>query len=198
MEFQPKAEPASQLEPSPQLSILQSTRTDTIRTRRVALLIADGCDDASVNALIEALTSQGAQAKVVAPRLGYVRSDAGNELKVHFSLFTASSVLFDAIYLPGGTKSVAGLLKHPQTIEFVREAYRHCKAIGASNDAAEILASVGIGEKDRAKRDQGVLISSRAADPNSFSDFLSAVAQHRIWTREPLLRPDLRQSEPAA
>ena len=60
----------------------------------------------------KALTDAGAQAKLVAPRLGVLKSAKGAEVKVDFSLLTASSVLFDAVYVPGGEKSVKALQKH--------------------------------------------------------------------------------------
>jgi catalase len=187
-DFQPRASGAI-LEPSPELSILRSTRADTIKTRRVAVLTADGFDDDELNKALEALTSQGAQAKVVAPRLGYIRSRQGNDLKVHFSLLTASSVLFDAVYLPGGEKSISTLTKEPAAIEFIREAYRHCKAIGVSQQAVELLKSANLTNTDG---DEGIVIGSPAADGKLFTNFIAAVARHRNWTRELLLRPDLR------
>jgi len=187
-DFQPRASGAI-LEPSPELSILRSTRADTIKTRRVAVLAADGFDEDDLNKALEALTSQGAQAKIVAPRLGYIRSRQGNDLKVHFSLLTASSVLFDAVYLPGGEKSISTLTKEPAAIEFIREAYRHCKAIGVSQQAVELLKSANLTNTDG---DEGIVIGSPAADGKLFTNFIAAVARHRNWTRELLLRPDLR------
>jgi len=187
-EFQPRASTTT-LKPSPELSIIRSTRTDTIKTRRVALLVADGCDDDDVQKAIETLTSEGGQAKLVAPRLGYIRSVRNNDLKVHFSLLTASSVLFDAVYIPGGTRSVSALLKEPSAIEFIREAYRHCKAIAVSREAVELLAAANL-SSDEQRHDEGILTSS-PSDGKFFSNFVTAIARHRTWTREPRLRPDL-------
>jgi catalase len=48
----------------------------------------------------------GAQAKIVAPRLGSIKSAKGKETKPDFSLLSAASVLFDAVYVPGGEPSV--------------------------------------------------------------------------------------------
>jgi catalase len=196
--FQPQTKPGTSLKPSPELSIVRSAKADTIRTRRIALLVADGCDDADVERISEALTSRGAQPRIVAPRHGYVQSLAGSELKVHLSLLTASSVLFDAVYIPGGTESVSALLTQPPAIEFIREAYRHCKVIGVSRDAAAILTAANILSKDRTRADEGILSASEAANPKFIEDFIAAVARHRIWDREPLLRPDLQRSKPAA
>ena len=75
-------------------------RKDSIKTRKVAILGADGFDDAAVAAMKKALIDAGAQAKFVAPRLGVLKSAKGAEAKVDFSLLTASSVMFDAVYVP--------------------------------------------------------------------------------------------------
>jgi len=191
-DFQPRASGAT-LGPSPELSILRSARADTIKTRRVAVLAADGFDDDELNQALEALTSQGAQVKIVAPKLGYVRSRQQNDVKVHFSLLTASSVLFDAVYLPGGEKSVSTLSNEPSAIEFIREAYRHCKAIGVSHQAVDLLKAASLPNTDQ---DEGVVIGSATAEGKLFTDFIAAVARHRNWTRELLIRPDLRGKNP--
>jgi catalase len=161
----------------------------------VALLVADGCEDEDVDRIIEALTSQGAQTRIVSPRLGYVRSSAGNELKVHFSLLTASSVLFDAVYVPAGVESVFTLLRQPSAIEFIREAYRHCKAIGVSNDAVDLLAAAHIATERNEGQEEGILVATHA---KFLANFVAAIAGHRAWSREPLLRPDLGREDPAA
>jgi catalase len=192
-DFQPRATTLT-LEPSPELSIIRSTRTDTIKTRRIALLAADGCDDDDVNQAVEALTSQGAQAKLVAPRLGYIRSSGGNDLKVHFSLLTASSVLFDGVYMPGGEGSVSMLLKEPTAIEFIREAYRHCKAIAASQDAIKLLEAAGVPSSPGASADEGIISASEKGDKNVLTKLAAAVAKHRTWSREVVLRPDLQRN----
>jgi catalase len=49
---------------------MKNTIKDTVATRRVAILAADGVDLASVRRMKEALVSAGAAAKIVAPHLG--------------------------------------------------------------------------------------------------------------------------------
>ncbi len=55
--------------PSPALSLTQSIPT-TAKTRKVAILAADGVDTASLRAMKEALEVAGTAAKIVAPHLG--------------------------------------------------------------------------------------------------------------------------------
>jgi catalase len=178
---------------SPALSMANTVK-DTVATRKVAILAADGVDTASLRRVKDALESAGAFAKIVAPRLGVLRGEDGDELFIDFSLLTASSVLFDAVYVPGGRESAAALAYERDAVEFVIEAYRHCKPIAASTDGVELLqACPGIldaplgdleGNGDGiAAADAGIVVSSRAASPGLVQSFLDAIAAHRTWTR---------------
>ena len=186
--FQPRAS-RSNVKPSPELSIVRSAITDSIKTRRVAVLAADGCDDSDLTTLLAALEAAGAQAKIVAPKLGYLQTSAGNKVKIHFSLLTASSVLFDAVFVPGGQASVAALANDPATSGFISEAFSHAKAIGVAGAAAKLLEPLG---PRRHEQDEGIVVSESSATEKAVSDFIAAVGKHRNWGREKMLRTDLR------
>ena len=188
-DFQP-LELITNLKPSPELSILLSTRNDTIKTRKIAILAADGCDDTDLNAVTEGLTAAGAQVKIVAPRLGYLQTKGGADVKIHFSLLTASSVLFDAVYVPGGADSIAALNADPAAREFIAEAYKHAKAIAVSASGAELLPS-------SSGQDQAVIVSENGAAEKLVSDFIAAIAKHRNWDREKMLRPEEKKKKKA-
>jgi catalase len=66
------------------------TVKDTIATRKVAILAADGVDEPSLTRMVKALTAAGALGKIVAPRLGYLKASGGGEFLIDFSLLTAS------------------------------------------------------------------------------------------------------------
>lgn len=51
-------------------------------------------------------------------------------VKIDNSFVTAASVVFDAIYVPGGEESISTLIEEGDAIHFLDEAYRHCKPIG--------------------------------------------------------------------
>ena len=59
----------------------------------------------------------------------------GRVSKVDHSFATVSSVLFDAVYVPGGARAEV-LCRNADAVRFVKEAYKHRKAIAASGDAA--------------------------------------------------------------
>jgi catalase len=190
--FQPKGVTQA-IEVSPALSMVNNPNfpKDTIKTRKIAVLLADGFDDAAVAEMNKALLTAGATPKTVAPRLGVVTGASGEELKVDFSFLTGSSVLFDAVYIPGGEASVEALTGQAEASEFVSEAYKHCKAIAASGAGVRLLATAISGnfsEKEESGNqvaaDRGVVSSRDAAVSDVARTFITAIAQHRHWERE--------------
>lgn len=189
--FQPKL-PKKSTAVSPALS-MANTPKDSIKTRKVAFLVADGFDETAVLTMTKALEAAGAMAKIVAPHGGTLLGAKGKELAVDFSLLTTSSVLFDAVYVPGGAESVAALLKEADAVRFINEAYRHCKAVAATGEGVDLLrASHASGELEVEKGAVELpavacdgLIASVASDARKVADeFIAAIAQHRHWSRE--------------
>lgn len=182
------------VEPSSALSIILSAPKDNIKTRNIAILAADGCDDADLNTIIDSLTSAGANAKIVGPRLGYLTTNNGNQVKIHFSLLTASSVLFDAVYVADGKASVDAFKNHPAAIEFVFEAYKHCKAVAASGAGKELFDAAGIPSKlpavAEAGTDEALVIGASGSTSKVARAFITAIAKHRNWDRERWLQPE--------
>ena len=178
---------------SPALSMANTVK-NTVATRKVAILGADGADTASLQKMKDALTRAGAQGHIVAPRLGVLEGQDGDELLIDHSLLTASSVLFDAVYVPGGVQSVAALAEDRDALEFVTEAYRHCKPIAATTEGIELLRACpgvlgpesgdgnGDGNGNEAAA-EGVFVSSEPATPALIQGFLGAIAEHRFWNR---------------
>ena len=190
--FQPR-DSKNSLKPSRELSIVLSAGPKTaIRTRKIAILAADGCDDADLNMMLQALTAEGAQAKIVAPRLGYLQTADGTAVKIHFSLLTSTSVLFDAVYVPGGEKSVAALKRDPFALEFVLEAYKHAKAIAASGAGTQLVEQPGIPDVSDSD-DAAVVVAASSLSKAMVSKFFQAIGKHRNWQREKKLRVDLQQ-----
>ena len=85
-QFQPKRLVPS-LDRSPALSMANTSKSG-IKTRKVAILAADGVDDAALLAMKKAVTAAGADAKVVAPRLGLLKGAKGAQVNVDFSFLT--------------------------------------------------------------------------------------------------------------
>jgi catalase len=155
---------------------------DTIKTRKVAVLLADGFDDEAVAQMSKALLTAGAAPKTIAPRLGVVTGANGTELKVDFSFLTAASVLFDAAYIPGGEASVSALTSEQDALEFVQEAFKHCKTIATSGEGTDFLQTA---LADKASPDDPGVIAARDQGINATADqFIKAIAKHKHWGRE--------------
>jgi catalase len=163
---------------------MANTRKDSIKSRQVAVLAANGVDDAAMNAMIKSLQAQGAVCKIIAPKLGEITGVSGQAIKVHQSFLIAASVCFDAVYIAGGEESVQALIGEPDALHFVEEAYKHCKPIAAQD--AELLnytylANIINSEGYDAIADGVVLKNGKA---NIANNFIEAIKQHRFWKRE--------------
>jgi catalase len=164
---------------------MANTIKNTIKSRQIAVLIADGVDEASLKNLNSKLLAEGAMVKLIAPRLSPVKGSKGGSINPDKTFFNAASVLFDAVYIPGGAKSVAALREEPDAIHFVNEAYRHCKAIGADKDAVAFLEDTYITKKlgTNLSKDHS---SNGVITNGNIKNFRDAVARHRFWEREML------------
>ena len=91
-----------------------------------------------------ALMAGGAIVDLVAPRLGTLKSREGDKEEPVKTFLTAHSVLYDAVYVPGGEKSIATLSLLADAVDFVRDAYRHCKAVGFSGEATQLVEVAGL------------------------------------------------------
>ena len=179
-DFEPR-QLAKTIGKSPALS-MESTPKKSIVTRRIAVLAADGVDAGAVNRVRKALEDDGAMVKLVAPRLGQLKTDEGN-LEIDFSLLTTSSVLFDALYVPGGAKSIAALVSERDAITFVTEMFRHCKPIAADGKGADLLRECPGLFDGEGRAPEGVVIAKKGADDAFARKFIDAIRQHRFWDR---------------
>lgn len=164
---------------------MANTVKNTIKTRRIAILVADGVDAVSLYKMKQALEVQGAQTIIIAPHLGIIASAKGKQINVDQSLLTAASVLFDAVYVPGGQKSVAALQKEPNAIHFINEAYKHCKVIAADGEGTKLLfiTNACIKNNNTDKSDKNYMANGVLLNHNP-KEFIKAIAQHRFWERE--------------
>jgi catalase len=156
---------------------MADTVKDTATTRKVAILAADGVEDDAVGTMQRALTAAGAVSKIVAPRGGTLNGAHGGKILVDFGLLTVGSVLFDAVFVPGGASSTHALAGDASAVLFVREAYKHCKAIATHGTGIKVLEAAAIDVAD-------VLIGGEGVNAQLTEAFIKAIAQHRDWRRE--------------
>ncbi len=158
---------------------MANTILNTVKSRKVAALIADGFDGEQVSAMKEALLKEGAMLKTVAPRNGAILTADGKAVAADFSLLTTASVLFDAVYIPGGAESIKTLAESSDAQHFVNEAYKHCKAICSTGNTDAFLDSTFAG---KIEDDEAVIITEELKD--ALPNFINAIANHRNWKRE--------------
>ena len=170
-----------EVESSPALSLFARPGDGSIRTRRIAILVADGVAGGQLQALHAGLTAHGAVPRFVGLRLGPVQTSDGLHLAVDATLETSPAVLFDAAVLVDGAAPLAALAQDGHAIEFVRDQYRHCKSI--------LVLGAGIGLLERAGvkpggGDEGVLRSSATKGGDVLTSFVAAIAKHRHYERD--------------
>jgi catalase len=174
----------SSLKSSKALSMANTVK-NTIKTRQVAILAADGVNEDSLNAMKKALEDAGATVKVIAPHLGFITAAKDALVKVDCSFLTAASVLFDAVYVPDGQASASNLQQQNDAIDFINEAYKHCKAIAANGTGAKFLAKTDVLTKAIiADKSSDTAVTAGVLMNQSPQDFINAIAQHRFWARE--------------
>ncbi|MEO6287621.1 MAG: catalase [Dyadobacter sp.] len=165
-----------------------NTIKDSVKTRKIAFLAADGVTESSLITVKNALIAAGAVVEVIAPRLNYVISENDVHIPVDHSFLTAASVLYDAVYVPGGTNSAATIEADADAVHFLNEAFKHCKAIAADTGAIQVLEATYFGKKlpsefsDQTVLKEGLVVLE---DPAELADkFILAISQHRFWDRE--------------
>jgi catalase len=161
-------------------------------TRKVAILVADGVEHSSYQAMRQAVEDAGARPVVVAEMLGTVMSASGNEIEVDKSHVTFGSVMVDAVLVPDGPDCAAALIEQGDSVQFVQEAFKHCKAIAALGAGLQLLENAELtgvtlaGDDDGVVVDKGVVtVSGADFDGNEVAEtFIDAIAAHRHWERE--------------
>ena len=179
---------APEITESPALSLLFRPGEQGIRARKVAMLLADGVSGDSLMAAHAALGAAGAVPKLIAPRIGLVKTAEGNSLMADASLETEPGFLFDALVLPDGQEAVAALSRNAKTMEFIRDQYRHCKSILVMGASTALMSKAGIPDTlPSGQADSGIVFSSsdQGVSPASAVEaFIQAIAKHRHFERE--------------
>ncbi len=154
--------------------------------RKIAILAAPGTDSGQVMAFQKALMAAGATSEIVGPHLGLLE---GTTLEAVKTFANTSSVLYDAVYVPGGAKGVEMLKPLGDPRQFIAEAYKHAKAIAATGDGVSLVAAALPGGAEwgaggKASSHLGVVTQRDGADWTSAAQaFIAAISLHRHWGR---------------
>ncbi|KAI0768580.1 catalase [Trametes elegans] len=184
----------------------------TIKSRRIAFLLADGFNLGEVEALRAAFKAGSATTWIIGPRRGpvypageHVGSGKGYSADHHYE--GQRSTMFDAIVVPSGAKHAQALAESGRTVHWVREAFGHCKPIGALGEGIAFLKEAaqlpGIQfasdpNSDHVTNSYGVVTAGRydvdsavadtlkiqQSERGFVSNFAYEISKHRAWERE--------------
>lgn len=184
----PRPKAKKSVDKSPALS-QENLKGNSIKGRKVAILIDEGFNYKAVKHLQENLTKNGAMSEIISKFHGKIKSDSGDTLETDKSHVTTGSIMYDAVFIPGG-KHVDTLKKQGDVLHFINEAYKHCKALGFTGEAIRLLqeSNVGSGAINFADGDgdddMGVIIAKEGKGSDDFLEkFKNAILQHRHWSR---------------
>ena len=170
---------------SPALSLKALPGDGGIRSRKVAMLIADGVEGKSIAALRAALFEAGAVPRLIGPTLGTYKTATGDTIEADASLENEPGFLFDALILPDGADAVAMLLTNGHTMEFVKDQYRHCKTMLAFGASSALLDKAGISLSLPSGEDDPGLFTAEVSQADSIAEeFIAAMSLHRHTDRD--------------
>jgi catalase len=180
-----KRTPRPEIDRSAALSLLARPGTEGVRTRRIAILVADGVDADAARAIHESLLGSGALPRYVGIKLGQVAGAGDATLDVEVSMETAPSVVWDGLIVPRGSAIAAALAESGHAMEFLKDQYRHCKPILLYGASQALLRKAGIPEwLDSGAGDPGLLKSDDGPVEEGVTAFVEALTQHRHFARE--------------
>ncbi|MEO5659683.1 MAG: catalase, partial [Polaromonas sp.] len=167
------------------LSLMARPGDGSIKARKIALLIAPGVMGESIAQVQAALLAEGAVARLVASRIGPVKTAEGKTLDADASLENEPGFLFDALVLPDGLAAVEALGKDGHTMEFIKDQYRHGKTILVLGASTALLDKAGVPAKLLdGKPDAGLIVAPSGNVADAAAIFIKGIALHRHTQRE--------------
>jgi len=149
--------------------------SDDIATCKIAILVANGFNGDDYVELRKLLEEKNATVALIAPHGGKIICNKKNQYDVDAFLSTTESVLYDALYVPGGKEAIKTLMEEAKAIKFINETLKHCKTIGTADEGEELLDQTYV---KLFKDDEAILINKNV------QVFIKALSKHRNWKRE--------------
>jgi catalase len=177
--------PVPDYPPSPSLSLFARPGRIGIRTRRIAIVVADGVEGAIVRQIYASLLKDGAQPRLVGQHLGEVKAVGDKPLDVEVTFEATPSVMYDAVVLPPGEAANAALAKNGRVLEFLRDQYRHDKPFLVLGAGRQLVAAAGLpAALPNGEPDPGLIVADPAGLNAALAAFKTAVTRHKIYVRE--------------
>jgi len=157
---------------SPALSQMNTVKSP--KTLTVAVIVTEGFNGPNLKYVLDQLTSNGIQPKIISETIGEVSGTNGMKVNAEFTFLTAKSVQFDSVYIVRA--SVKSQTFNKQAANFIDEAFSHYKPIGANPGLKEWL------ERNRIAGQPGVVIDDNIEQFTK--ELIEAISQHRFWDRK--------------
>lgn len=120
-------------------AIILFMESKSIQGKTIAILIADGVNDYLFNITKHALEAEGASTRVIAMKAGSISSVKNMNIPVDYTVSTTTPDAFEALYIPGGRKSIEYLSAQKDALEFVCSMYSAGKNIAVDDEGMELL-----------------------------------------------------------
>ena len=121
---------------------------NTLKGKKVAILVADGFEQEELTGPKEALEAAGAEIEIVSPAEGEVQGwnhdEKADTFPVDMSLNLARSDDYDALLLPGGVRNPDQLRMMTRAIEFVDGFFATGKPVAAICHAPWLLIETNV------------------------------------------------------
>ncbi|MBL29147.1 MAG: catalase HPII [Rhodospirillaceae bacterium] len=176
-------------EPGKSPALSMDKPADSIKGRKIAILAGDGVDGAQLEAVKKALEGEGAVTEVIAKTSGTVKTADGGSIPVDRAAPNAPSVIYDAVFVPGGKDSAAALKKMGLAVHFIDEAFAHFKPIAALGEGVALLRQASLPDLpeggDGVEAVKGVVTGPDGANVSDFAgSFVAAITKHRHFDRQ--------------
>lgn len=130
---------------------------ESVKTFKVAVIVAENTEE-NLNDLIATLLSKNIVVELISTKQGLL-----NGFEIHETFATASSVLYDGIYVTGSYHDSHQQIKAEQ---FIEEAYQHFKTIGLAKNVSVLQH-----------------IPNKNGVANNLPSFIQFLSKHRHWER---------------
>lgn len=162
--------------------------------RKICVLISEGFSHSDFEAIKASMEADNAMVTVVpvSDKLGMIKSIEGKEVEVKKTFITSAPYFFDALYVPGGIKSIESLMQVPKSFMFIEETFRHNKPIAFSAEAIELYKMSNLNKMKNASEllkhnifeEHGLIYQKAGQNQQDLGKLLvKAVAHHRHWKR---------------
>lgn len=115
-----------------------------LQGKKVAVLATNGFEDSELVEPLEALSSHGAEVKIVSTHTGTIRGEHGHEAIVSRASSDAEADAYDALVLPGGVRNGDQIRMDGNAVELVRSFFAQHKPVAAICHGGWILADAGV------------------------------------------------------